>query len=79
MCSNAVVCFIIAVVLSAVAAYPEKYAVAYTPVLSGYALFEGGNIVKGYSAQANEIGQVWLEAGYMSAYVPRPMSADISV
>jgi hypothetical protein len=47
----------------------------YTPVVSGYASWESGEVVKGYSSAAGvEVDRAWLQTGYMGLCA----SADVS-
>ena len=52
--------------LSVTAAFSGDTAVNYTPIISGYASFEAGEVMKGYSDAASvKLDRDWLETGYM--------------
>lgn len=53
-----------AAVFLTTAVYAGESVASYTPEISGYASFEAGEVVKGYSTQTGNIYRAWVETGY---------------
>ncbi len=64
---------------SVTTAFSGDTAANYTPVISGYASFEAGEIMKGYSSQSGEIQRAWLETGYMGLCAAAAVSDHLRV
>jgi hypothetical protein len=52
----------------------------YTPVVSGYASWESGEVVKGYSGAAGtEVDRAWLQTGYMGLCADAAVSDHLHI